>query len=255
VAPADALRRYLATAPPAYLEGAVGNPELGIVEMLLLLRNRGCPARLLEAIGRDPGWMRSHRVKSALVLHPRTPLLLGRNLVHQLFWKDLLNVSAAPHVSPVLRRQAETYLRDRIESMALGERIALARRAGRGLIGVLCRAVESPVLRALLGNPILVEADAIRVASNPGAPPDLLAHLARHPKWGRRRGVLLALGRNRRTPIPTALGILRESGVNDLRRLCRDPGLPAIVRVAAERKLARGASQERPAARTPRGSA
>jgi hypothetical protein len=237
-APIEALRRHLATAPPAYLQGAARNAALGVGELLLLLRNREAPAPLLQAIGRDRGWAGSYRVKRALALHPRTPLVLGRDLVRHLFWKELVELSVAPHVNPAVRRLAERYLKERLDAMALGERIALARRASRGLIGSLCGCDEEPVLRALLGNPCLVEADAVMVASSDEAPRALLAHLAEHPKWGMRRDVFLALARNERTPVPAALRILHRLGTRELRELCREPALPAIVRIGAERRLA-----------------
>jgi hypothetical protein len=240
-APVEALRRRLATAPAAYLRGAARNPALGVGELLLLLRNREAPAPLLQEIGRDRTWAGSHRVKRALALHPRTPMVLGRNLVRHLFWKDLVEVSVAPHVNPAVRRLAERYLKERLDAMASGERIALARRASRGLIGSLCASVEEPVLRALLGNPFLVEADAIAVASSDEAPRAVLAHLAEHPKWGMRRDVALALVRNGHTPIPAALRILHRLGRRELRELCREPGLPDIVRIGAERRLTRPA--------------
>jgi hypothetical protein len=247
-----ALRRHLAAAPPAYLEGAVRNPALGTGEMLLLLRNRGAPGRLLQSVGRDRRWTRSYRIRRALALHPRTSLALARDLVRHLFWKELVEVSVAPHVHPVARRLAETCLANQLESMALGERIALARRASRGLIGLLCRSDEEPVLRALLANPHLVEADAVLVASSAGAPPDLLAHLAEHPGWGRRRAVCLALDRNERTPIPAALRALSRLGARDLLDLCRAPDIPEIVRVGARRRLSHAGSLALPAAEAQR---
>jgi hypothetical protein len=170
-------------------------------------------------------------------MHPRTPLTLGRDLVPRLFWRDLQEVSLAPHAQPVLRRAAERRLGDRVESMALGERIALARRAGRALIDTLCGSDEEPVLRALLGNPRMIEAEAVRIASSEAAPSALLGHLARHHRWGRRREIRLALARNARTPVAAALAILQDSATADLRRLCDDAALPRIVRVAAEREL------------------
>jgi hypothetical protein len=244
-APVEELRRHVATAPPAYLRGAAQNAALGVGELLLLLRNRDAPAPLLQAIARNRTWAGSHRVKRAVALHPRTPAVLGRNLVRHLFWKELVEVSVAPHVNPAVRRLAERYLEEKLESMAVGERIALARRASRGLIGSLSRSGEEPVLRALLGNPFMVEADAVAVASSDEAPPALLAHLGEHPKWGMRRDVSLALARNGRTPIPAALRIVHRLGARELRELCREPGLPGIVRIGAERRLARESPSSR----------
>jgi hypothetical protein len=210
---------------------------MGVGELLLLLRNREAPAPLLLEIGRDRDRTRYYRVQRALALHARTPAVLGRELVRRLFWKELVELSVAPHVNPTVRRLAEKRLEERYEGMALGERIALARRAGRGLIGFLCASDDGAMLRVLLTNPRLVEADAVRIASSAAAPGELLEHLAGHPRWGVRRDVRLALARNECTPIPVALRIVLRLGSPDLRTLSREPRLPEIVRVGARREL------------------
>ena len=140
-------------------------------------------------------------------------------------------------LKPLVRRLADKHLERRLEGMELGQRVALARRSGRGLIPGLCRSREEPVLRSLLGNSLLVEADAVKVASSDVAPRPLLDHLSRHPRWGIRRDVRLALVCNKRTPVAAALHIVQRLSRWDLRRLCRQPGVPGIVRIAAERRL------------------
>jgi hypothetical protein len=250
----EALRRHLSTAPPGYLRGAARNPAAGVGEVLLLLRNPEAPAPLLFEIGKDGRWTRYYRVQRALAMHPRTPPVLGRGLVRHLFWKELVELSVAPHANPVVRRLADRYLVDRLAGMGLGERVALARRAGRGLIGLLCGSDQVAVLRGLLGNPRMVEADAVRIASSAEAPRDFLAFLAEHPRWGRRRDVLRSLVRNERTPIPVALRIVWQLCVPDLRAVCDERDLPAIVRVGAQRRLRRSQSA-RTVVRSGRGDA
>ena len=234
----EQLRRRLPGAPPPYLEGASENPNLGDDEMLLLLRNRHAPQQLLSRIGRDRRWTASHELKKHLVRHPRTPLVLARSLLPHLFWKELAEISSDLRVHPVVRRQAEALLTVRIEQLSLGERIALSRRASRGLIGCLIEAGDDRVLRGLLGNPRLVEGDAVRIAASPCSAPEFFRHLAGHPTWGSRRAVRMALLRNSRTPVQVALRLVDRMPVGDLRGLVKDVKVPRIVRVGADRRLA-----------------
>jgi hypothetical protein len=108
------------------------------------------------------------------------------------------------------------------------------------LIGALCDSSEAAVLRALLGNGRLVEADAVRIASGTGTPGEVLRTLAEDPAWGVRRSVRTALLRNPRTPVASALGLMCRMPRRDLVRLAEDREAPRIVRVGAERRLEEG---------------
>jgi hypothetical protein len=84
-----------------------------------------------------------------------------------------------------------------------------------------------------------VESDAAGIAASATAPPDLLSHLCAHPVWGTRRSVRLAAVGNPRTPASAALRVVRSLSLRDLRPLAGDDKVPRIVRVAADRRLAR----------------
>ncbi len=231
------LRERLASAPPPYLRGALDNPSLGTEELSLLLRNRSLPPAALARIAREREWTRLREVKRGLVRHPNTPAVIARNLAPLLYDRELGEIAEDVRVRPSVRRRAEEILKLRIEEMALGERISLARRPSRALIAALVDGTDAGVLRALLGNPRLVEADAVRIASGAGTPPEVLRLLAEHAAWGNRRSVRMALLSNRRTPVPTALRLLRDASRLDLSRLAADGDAPRIVRIGAERLL------------------
>jgi hypothetical protein len=233
----EELRRRLTGASPEFLRGAVENPNLTPRELLLLLRNRQAPAELLRTIADHRNWTRNQEVRRALVLHPRSPLAVARRFVPHLFWKELAEVVRAPHVHPVARRQAEKRLIAQVEELAEGERVALSRIASRGIIGALIDGAGTRELRALLGNPRLIEADAVRIASRDSSTPEALALLSDHERWGRRRQVRLALIENPNTPVPSALRMLRGLSKLDLERLRLGETVPRVVQVAAERLL------------------
>jgi len=225
------------SASAEFLSGAMENPELTWRELLLILRNRQAPPDLLRRVADDRGWMRRQEIRRAVALHPSTPLAVGRNLVVHLYWKELSEVALAPQVNPVIRRQAERRLLAQIEELGEGERTALARRASRAVIAALVGGCTRRELLALLGNPRMVEADAVRIASRASASPDALTILAGHERWGNRKQVRLALLANPRTPVPSALRMLRGLSTSDLRGLLLNQSVPKIVRVGAERMM------------------
>jgi hypothetical protein len=233
----EELRRHLTSAPNAYLEGAVQNPDFTADEMTLLLRNRFASPGLLTRVGQNRQWTRYYEVKRGLVRHPRTPYPVARNLVGHLYWRDLAESIEDARLHPALRRQAEQILEERLPEMSLGEQISLARRATGGLLGVLRGSGESRVLRAVLGNPRLKERDAEAVAAGEEAPGEVLGWLTRHPKWGNRRAVRLALVRNPRTPVADALKLVAKLPRRELEHLVAEQEAPRIVRVGAMRRL------------------
>jgi hypothetical protein len=236
-APAHELALHLPDAPPAYLADALDNPALVPDHVAALLRNRGAPGSVLRRVARTSEWTRLYDVKRGLVAHPNTPPAVSRSLIHHLYWRDLSEIAADLRVHPLLRRRAEELLRVRLTEMAQGERIALARRAVRGLIGPLSETGEPRVLRALLGNPRLVEGDAVRIARAAQTPGEILRDLADDARWGERQAVRLALLRNPRTPVHAGLRVLSRLPRPDVRRVHGDAAVPEVVRRAAAHRL------------------
>jgi hypothetical protein len=192
---------------------------------------------MLQRIGSLPRWRSNPEIRKRLVLHPRTPTNLTQRLIGDLYWMDLAEVSEDSRLHRVVRQRAEQRLAARLEELALGERIALARRAGRGLIARLLASEESRVLQSLLGNPKFIEMDAVQLATIDSAPAEVLGGLFEHPRWGRAYAVQLALAGNPRTPIATALRVVPNLKRQDLQRLIRDDKVPRIVRMGADRHL------------------
>ncbi|HEX5043301.1 MAG TPA: hypothetical protein VFV75_10370 [Candidatus Polarisedimenticolaceae bacterium] len=228
----------LATAPAAYLEGALGNPALDEEAVALLVRNPHATQTLLLRIGRSVRWARVYEVKRGLVRHPRVPVPLSRRLLPHLLWADLAEAAADTRLSPAVRRHAEETLKTRLLEMAEGEVVSLARRASAGLVDALARSRSPRVLAALLGNPRLRERDVVRIAAGEEAPAETLRRVARHPAWGERRAVRVALLRNPRTPVPEALHLVAGLAGSDLEDVVRDQAVPRIVQIGAGRRLA-----------------
>jgi len=233
----DELRRKLSSAPANWLRGAIDNPELGPAEVLLLLRNSAAPSDLLERIGKDRRLTSHQEVRSGLARHARTPPSISRNLLSHLYWKDWIDIAAAPAANPVIRRQAEQMLLTRLARLSLGERIALARRATRGLIPGFMDQTHPRVVRALLENPRLAELDVVSLAGNVETGPEALECIAMHSNWGARRSVRLELIVRTELPAQTGLRLAHQLDPRDQRVLVEDDRVPLVVRVWIERRL------------------
>jgi hypothetical protein len=89
--------------------------------------------------------------------------------------------------------------------LTLGERKQLARRTDRETISRLLRDPHPDVIRRVLGNPKMTEEDVLVLASKRPCRPDVLAEVARSPRWAHRPRIRLALLLN--PDMPAELGV------------------------------------------------
>jgi hypothetical protein len=86
------------------------NPRITEDEILKLTTTKGTPDELLRLIATDKEWMKSYKIKSTLVLNPRTPLRITIRLITQLKDKDLANMSKSKNIPGVLASAARKTL-------------------------------------------------------------------------------------------------------------------------------------------------
>ncbi len=101
----------------------------------------------------------------------------------------------------------------------LGFRVSLARQPVRRLIERLLFDPDARVVRVLLGNPRLTEADAVKLAASRRASPPALEAIAQDARWVARYPVKLALASNPVTPVRIVVGLLPHLLQRDLRDL------------------------------------
>jgi hypothetical protein len=219
--------------------------QLDELEVLQVLRSPYCTARIAEHIAANPRLLDAHAVRELLAGFPGFTFGRALDLLGTLPWTSLLALSQAPRTPPVIRRQAERKLLGLFASMALGEKIALARRAHRAILRVLMADGHRQVLSALLDNPRLVENDVLVMLNTADPPPDFFGVLAGHRKWGTYLRIRRALVECPHTPLPVALSVLVQLSNLDLRRVVERPNLPEGVRDAARALLEREAQGRR----------
>lgn len=220
----DDLNALLFSPIPAVLLGLLENPAFDEPQLIVLLSRKDLPTEVLEEIGRRKTFLKSYAIKKSLVMHPRTPRLIGLRLLKELYLMDLVQFTLSPAVSAELKRYAEEQILARLPQMPLGQKITLARRGPTRVAGALVAEGHAHVLPVALDNPYLTEAQVLKALTRDKVPLPVLQALANHRKWSQSYNVRLAIVRNASTPISTVLTFLPQLSANDLRVLA-EPGV------------------------------
>lgn len=169
-------------------------------------------ARLLE----QSRLLSDSALREALVRHPKTPRVAALSMVHSLYWRQLVAIGRDARVHPAIRRAADNAIRGRLPGLASGERVAIARQAGGGLLRIIAGDHDPRVIGALLDNPRLSEQDLAPALVEGRGRAETLQRVASHQRWVTRPGVRRSLCLNSRTPIATVLALLPALSKKDL---------------------------------------
>ncbi len=214
--------------------------DLGVPEARQVLRNPHASREVVEILLATPEVLTSPEVKKHLVVHPATPQGRALDLMPGLYWRDLVRIGADSRVRPVVRRAADRVLASRLSGLATGEKSAIARTAGPGLLNRLRHDPSPRVVRALLRNPRLTEGTLMPVVTSDQTSGPVLETIAGDRRWGRRYPVRAALAKNPSTPVTVALRTLPHLKKRDLRDVARGARTSAAVRRRAKLLLGDG---------------
>jgi hypothetical protein len=186
---------------------------------LALLRSSDVTAELLAKLGKNPIVSKSRKVLVALSTHPRTPRHISIPLLRSMFTFDLMNVALTPAVAPDVKRAAEEQLIMRIESLPVGQKITLARRASGRVAAALLQTSDERITSPALHNKQLTEALVVQALMKPRAPERLYVLVSDHATWQQRPDVRIALLRSEKTPLQRAREFAKSFSVEFLREI------------------------------------
>lgn len=184
----------------------------------------------IEQLSKRGSAMKSPKIRFAVVMHSRTPRHLTLTLLRQLYTFDLMRVSLAPKVPADIKHAAENLLLERLESISIGERLTLARRASGRIAASLLLDSDSRVMRAALNNSRLTEALVANAIANPGVTSTLVETVCGHEKWCLRHEVRIALLGCEKTPLGRILTFARELPAALVEEIVRGSKLPEGTR-------------------------
>jgi hypothetical protein len=209
---------------PRALRALVQSASLDEGQVLLLLARKDLPAELIEEIAQRKPLLKTYAIKKALVLHPHTPRLVSLRLLRDLYLMDLVQLTLTPGALAELKRNAEEQVIARLPQLPLGQKITLARRGPGRVAGALLAEGHEQVLRVVLDNSNLGEAQVLKALSRPKLIPRVIEAISHHQKWSHSYNVRIALVRQPATTLSTVLSYLPELTVSDLRELTA-PGI------------------------------
>lgn len=204
------------------LEALLENARLGEQHLLIMLSRKDLSRDIVTKIAQSPEWMSSYAIKLAVLKHPQTPRHLALPLMKFIYLFDLLEVAVAPGVPAELKRLAEDAILSQEESLALGQRISLARRASPRVAAGLLVDRERRVIEAALDNPSLTEESVAAALLTERAAPELTQAVIKHPRWYRSHSVRLALARSRHLSLARILEIFSELSMSEIAELAAD---------------------------------
>jgi hypothetical protein len=200
-------------------DSAAAASELSEDQALALLQRSDVTAAELALLGRNPSVIKSRKLLLGLAVHPRTPRHITIPLLRRLFTFDLMQVALTPTMAADVKRAAEEQLLHRLESLSLGERISLARRASGRVAAALLLDSDARVVSAALDNSHLVETSVVTALMKHSASESLFVLVSVHPKWSLRTDVQLALLRSENLPLERAVELAGNFSADFLREI------------------------------------
>ena len=186
---------------------------------LALLKSSDVTAEALAQLAKNRIASKSRKVLVALASHPRTPRHVSIPMLRGMFTFDLMNLALTPAVAPDVKRAAEDQLITRLESLPVGQKITLARRASGRVAAALLQTADEKVLIPGLDNKRLTEALLVQSLMKSHAPAGLFVLVSNHPTWRLRREVQIALLRSDHTPLERAHELSKNFSAEFLREI------------------------------------
>jgi hypothetical protein len=128
-----------------------------------------------------------------------------------------------------IKKMADETLVSRLKTIALGERLTLARQASGRIAGALLLDSEPRIMQAALENPHMTEAFIVQTVLKPQVPV-LVQAVSQHAKWSLRRDIQIALLRTEHLSLARALAFARNFSPVRVREILQNSRLPARVK-------------------------
>jgi hypothetical protein len=215
------------------LRRMAADPQLSDDMAMALLSAGELPPEALEILAKNAATLKQRKVLTGIVTHPHAPRHVSLPALRKLFTFELMQVTLAPLVAPDLKRAAEDILIGKLDKIALGERLTLARRGSGRVAAALLHDADEKVVTNALENRFLTEGMLTAAAAGARNGEKVLDLASQHPKWRERPQVRRTLLRNRHLAQAQAVELARDLPAAELDEVLRDSRLPPEI----QRKL------------------
>jgi hypothetical protein len=234
---ADELPAALRDPHPEVISNALLNRNLTEEMAVLAAKNKATSSESLGFLASDVRFRDSYMVKLALCRNPKTPQRVTLSLLKFMRLFDLADIAKDQRINISIRQKIEHMLSERMPSMPVGVKTALARRAQGSILTALMSGGDERVVAVCLDSPALTEEHLYKMINRPAAKSAVIRMIAEHPKWSLAYFIRYALIRNFYTPMPRVDYFLRGMKTADLKDLYADPKLPTATKPFLFREL------------------
>jgi hypothetical protein len=147
----------------------------------------------------------------------------------------LIETSADPAAEPEKADDRKTVLQ-RLGEMKFTDRLKAAVKGSKEMRAILIRDTNRMIAAAVLSSPKLTSSEVEGFARMTSVSEDVLRVIGSSRNWTKNYGVIVALTKNAKTPIPMAITLLSRLADRDVAMLAVDRNVPEQVRIAARRK-------------------
>ncbi len=124
---------------------------------------------------------------------------------------------------------------EKLRSMNPNERARLAKQANHTVRSMLIRDTESTVLYFLLQNPQITRREVLEISKLNTLDYHTVQSILANPQWAASEELRYNLVRNPKTPLPTALKLVHNLDMKNLRELAKDWGMKTPIKQLALR--------------------
>jgi hypothetical protein len=140
----------------------------------------------------------------------------------------------APHAETAEEAQKKLNITQRILKMSVSEKIKLATLGNKEARTLLLRDSNKLVCMAAATSPRITDGEIIGLANSRTANADVLRYIYSNREFLRTYAIKIALVKNPKVPLPTALKLLQTLQEKDIKDLARDRNVPQTVQSQAK---------------------
>ena len=146
-------------------------------------------------------------------------------------------VDASPEVEEAPPDEEQQSALQRIASLNVARRIALAMKGNREERAILIRDPNRIVTAAVLSSPKMNDTEVAAIAKMQNVSEDVLRTIAHNRAWLKNYSVVLAVVKNPKTPVALSMNLMARLTEKDLKLLTTDRNVPDALRTQARRKM------------------
>jgi hypothetical protein len=125
----------------------------------------------------------------------------------------------------------------RLQEMTVPQKMSRATKGTREERAILIRDPNKLIAVAVLSSPKLTDSEVEAIAKMSSVSDEILRIISNNRGWMKNYGVVSALARNPKTPLPVSMNLLNRLTEKDLKTLSTSRNVPEVLRTTARKKI------------------